>query len=116
MAGRFVAVPDIPQGTLNDWQVQVLTAMRDNMELLTGGRRELGSSSQAVTRGSITTQDPPAQTMTRVTATGAGFTISGASVPSLEDYNRLVGNVQQLANDVAVLRSTIVVLLNQLRG
>jgi hypothetical protein len=113
---RFVAVPDVPQAGLTDWQVNILTALKDNVELLTGGRRETGASSQAITRGSITVNDPPAQTMTRVTATGAGFTISGVSVPSLEDYNRLLVNVQQLANDVAVLRSTVAILLAQLRG
>jgi hypothetical protein len=113
---RFVAVPDVPQAGFTDWQVGILNALKDNVELLTGGRREAGASSQAITRGSITVNDPPAQTMTRVTATGAGFTISGVSVPSLEDYNRLLVNVQQLANDVAVLRSTVAILLAQMRG
>jgi hypothetical protein len=54
--------------------------------------------------------------MRQVTATGAGFTISGVEVASLEDYGKLVTNVQQLANDVASLRDTVNVLINQLRG
>jgi tRNA threonylcarbamoyladenosine modification (KEOPS) complex Pcc1 subunit len=47
---------------------------------------------------------------------GAGFTISGVTVPSLDDYNKLAVNVQQLANDVASLRATVNTLINQLKG
>jgi tRNA threonylcarbamoyladenosine modification (KEOPS) complex Pcc1 subunit len=54
--------------------------------------------------------------MQRVTAEGAGFTISGVTVPSLDDYTRLVTNVQQIANDVAALRATVNALINQLKG
>jgi hypothetical protein len=54
--------------------------------------------------------------MTQVTATGSGFTISGTNVPSLDDYVKLVVNVQQLANDVATLRSVVNTLINQLKG
>jgi hypothetical protein len=54
--------------------------------------------------------------MTRVTATGAGFTISGVNVPSADDYIKLVSDVQQLANDVANLRATVNTLVNQLKG
>ena len=70
----------------------------------------------ALTRGTVTVANPPAQTMTQVTAVGAGFTISGTNVPSLDDYVKLVGNVQQLANDVATLRSVVNALINQLKG
>ena len=68
--------------------------------------------------------------MTNVTATGAGaavltaFTIVNnsvnvtgrANVPILEDYNSLLTNVQQLANDVARLRATVDILISQLKG
>jgi hypothetical protein len=54
--------------------------------------------------------------MQRVTAEGTGFTISGVTVPSLEDYGKLIANVQQLANDVATLRNTVNALINQLKG
>jgi hypothetical protein len=54
--------------------------------------------------------------MTQVTATGAGYTISGVTVPSLDDYIKLAQNVQSLANDVANLRSTLNALISQLKG
>ena len=110
---RFTAIPAIPQQGLNDWQFQTLNAMKENVELLTGVR---GTGAAAVTRGTVTVAEVPPQSMQRVTAEGAGFTISGVTVPSLDDYTRLVTNVQQIANDVAALRATVNALINQLKG
>jgi hypothetical protein len=112
-APRFTAIPNIPQQGLTSWQFLVLNAMKENIDVLTGAR---GDSGSALTRGSISVSDAPTQTMQRVTAEGAGFTISGVTVPSLNDYVKLVANVQQLANDVASLRNTVNALTTQLRG
>lgn len=112
---RFTAIPSIPQGGLTDWQFNTLTAMKENIELLTGARGS-DNSVRAVVGGQVTVASPSAQTMVRVTATGAGFTISGVTVPSLDDYSKLVLDVQQLANDVANLRATVNTLINQLKG
>jgi hypothetical protein len=112
---RFTAIPTIPQGGLNDWQFNTLTAMKENLELLTGARGT-NNGVRAIVRGQLTVVNPPAQTMIRVTAQGTGFTIGGATVPSLDDYSRLVSDVQQLANDVANLRATVNTLINQLKG
>lgn len=113
---RFTAIPDVPQAGVDFWQVQTLTAMKENVELLAGTGGELDGASRAITRGQVSITSAPSQTMTRVTATGAGFTISGVEVASLEDYGKLVSDVQQLANDVANLRATINELISQLRG
>lgn len=113
---RFTAIPNIPQQGLTDWQSVTLNAMKENLELLTGARGNSAVSAAAITRGSVTVTDAPTQTMQRVTAEGAGFTISGVTVPSLDDYGKLVTNVQQLANDVAALRNTVNALINQLKG
>jgi len=113
---RFTAIPNIPQSGLTDWQFTTLNAMKENIELLTGARGNSAVSSTAVTRGSVTVTDAPTQTMQRVTAEGVGFTISGVTVPSLDDYTTLIVNVQQLANDVAALRNTVNALINQLKG
>jgi hypothetical protein len=110
---RFSAIPNIPQQGLTDWQFTTLNVMKENIELLTGAR---GTSSAAVTRGAVTVQNAPVQTMQRITAEGVGFTISGVTVPSLDDYSKLATNVQQLANDVAALRNTVNALINQLKG
>ena len=54
--------------------------------------------------------------MTTTTASGSGVTVGGINVPILEDYNRLVVDVQKLANDVANLRATVELLIIQLKG
>jgi len=113
---RYTAIPDIPVGGLTNWQAQTLAALKENVELLAGIRGEKDGASKAILKAQLTIGSAPAQTMQRVTATGSGFTISGVNVPSLEDYNILVTNVQQLANDVATLRNTINTLIQQLRG
>lgn len=112
---RFTAIPNIPQAGLTDWQFNTLNAMKENIELLIGVRGS-DNTVRAVVSGQITVANPPSQTMTRVTAEGTGFTISGASVPSLDDYGKLISDVQQLANDVANLRTTLSTLINQLKG
>lgn len=112
---RFTPIPNIPQQGLTSWQFQTLTAMKENIDLLTGARGA-GSGATALTTGSVTVTPAPVQTMQRVTATTAGFTINNVSVPSLDDYTKLVTDVQLLANDVAALRATVNALINQLKG
>jgi len=112
---RFTAIPNIPQSGLTDWQFNTLNAMKENLELLTGARNEKDGSSRALTKSTVTVAQAPTQSMQRVTAEGAGFTISGVNVPSLADYEKLVINVQQLANDVAALRNTLNTLIQQLK-
>lgn len=111
---RFAAIPSISQQGLTGWQFQTLTAMKENIDLLTGAKG--GGATTALTAGSVTVSPAPVQTMQRVTATTAGFTISGVTVPSLDDYSKLVTDVQLLANDVAALRATVNALINQLKG
>ena len=113
---RFTAIPNIPQAGVDFWQVQTLTAMKENIELLSGTGGELDGASKAITRGDISITAAPAQSMQRVTATGTGFTIGGVQVASLDDYSRLIVDVQQLANDVANLRAAVTTLINQLRS
>jgi hypothetical protein len=113
---RFTAIPNIPQQGLTDWQFQTLNARKDNLDLLIGARGSTPLTAAAITKGSVTVAPAPAQLMPRVTAEGLGFTISGVTVPSLDDYVRLVTNVQQIANDVSNLRATLNTLINQLKG
>jgi hypothetical protein len=113
--GRFAAIPNIPQGGITDWQFNLLTAMKENIELLTGARGS-DNSARAITKGQLTVANPPSQTMTKVTAEGAGFIINNVAVPSLDDYSKLVLDVQRLANDVAILRAILNTLINQLKG
>jgi len=110
---RFVAIPNIPPIGIPEWQASILSAMKENIELLIGVRGD--SSTRAIVKGQFTVTNPPSQIMRKVTAEGLGYTINGVTVPSLEDYGRLIVDVQQLANDVANLRATLNTLINQLK-
>lgn len=112
---RFTAIPSIPQSGLTDWQFQTMNAMKENLELLTGARGS-DNSVRALTAGQVTVNNAAEQRMTRITAQGVGFTVSGVDVASLADYLKLASNVQQLADDVASIRSTLNALINQLKG
>lgn len=112
---RFTAIPAIPQTGLTDWQFSTMNAMKENLELLIGSRNEKDGASRAITKSTVTVAQAPTQTMQRVTAEAVGFTISGVNVVALSDYEKLLINVQQLANDVAALRNTVNTLIQQLK-
>lgn len=115
MPGRFTAIPAIPTG-MNDWNTQLQNSMKENVELLCGIRGEADSASRAVVRSDIGIEQARELNMRRVTAEGKGYTISGNNVADLDDYAKLVVNVQELANDVAYLRNVLNGLIAQLKG
>lgn len=113
---RFTAIPAIPTTNVTEWQGQVLNAMKENVELLAGIRGEADQASKAITRGQLSIKSTPNATFSRVSATGKGYTISGQNVADLDDYGKLINDVQLLANDVAALRNTLNALIGQLKG
>ena len=116
LQSRYTAVPAVPLVGIEEWQSQLLNALKENVELLTGTRGEPDLASVAINRARLTVAVPPTQEMVQVSANSSGVTISGANVPVLEDYAQLITDVQKLANDVANLRATVEVLITQLRG
>lgn len=113
---RFTGIPSLPQIGVEEWQFRILSAMKQNIELLVGTRGEADAASRALTKSTITITKAPEPSIRAVSAVGSGFTISGAQVPSLADYQALVRDVQLLVNDVAQLRSTVDTLISQLRS
>lgn len=113
---RFAGIPSLPQVGVEEWQSRILGAMKQNIELLIGTRGEQDASSRAVLKSGITITRAPEPTLRAVSAVGSGFSISGAQVPSLSDYQALVRDVQSLTNDVAQLRATVNTLISQLRS
>lgn len=112
---RFTGVPSLPQANIDAWQLSVLGALKENVELLTGTRGEADGASRALLKGQVTVSRPPAAQFVALSARGVGLTISGAQVPSLADYTSLLRDVQLIANDVARLRATVDTLVQQLR-
>lgn len=113
---RFTGIPSLPQVGIEEWQYRFLNAMKQNVELLMGTRGETDASSRALLKSSVTITGAPEPSLRSVSAVGSGFTVGGAQVPSLADYQALVSNVQSLTNDVATLRATVNTLINQLRS
>jgi hypothetical protein len=113
---RFSAVPAIPQAGINPYEFAALTALKENVEILIGARGATATAGKAVTKGQIGVNPAPEQNMKQITAEGAGYTVSGVTVPSIDDYAKLLTNVQTLANDVANLRATVNALINQLKA
>lgn len=117
---RFTPIPELPQANIDEWLVTYLSSIQENVELLTGFRREPGSASQAVTRSAITVSDPQPQNLTVVSTAGGGLSIpTGAGtiqVPSLAAYSQTLTDLQTLANDVAALHATVSALIAQLKG
>lgn len=115
---QFTAIPSLPQVGLQPWQVGFYSAIKENLEMLTGSRSGASNARAAVTVGSIAVTAPPTQNMTTVTAEGVsvGLKDEKVSVPTADDYAKLISNVQTLANDVANLRNTVDILIRQLKG
>ena len=113
---RFTGIPSLPQVGVDEWQYRFLNAVKQNVELLMGTRGEQDASSRAVLSSSVTITSAPDPSLVALSASGAGFTVGGAQVPSLADYQALLSDVQRLNNDVAQLRGTVNTLISQLRG
>lgn len=112
---RFAGIPSLPQVGVEEWQYRFLNPLKQNVELLIGTRGEQDLSSRALLKSSVVITGAPEPSLRTVSAVGSGFTISGAQVPSLADYQLLVKDVQALTNDVAQLRATVNTLISQLR-
>lgn len=112
---RFSAVPALPQSNVTSNEVMILGALKENVELLTGTRGEPDNASRALIRGQVVVGVAPEQTMSRVSATGSGFTINGTQLAGLDDFAKLISDVQKLANDVANIRATLNALIQQLK-
>ena len=113
---RFTAIPGVPQSNITDEQSLLITTIKQNVELLAGTRGEEDSQSKAVTKGDIDVNNLSLQNMRQVSAKGAGFTISGQDVVSLEDYGKLLLDVQVLDNDLKSTRASLNALITQLKG
>lgn len=117
MSNRFTSVPAVPTNTeLNQQLLVLIENIKENVELLTGLRDEADAISKAITQGQVRVNNLPVQDMRQLSAKGAGFTISGQDVVSLEDYGKLLLDVQTLANDVAFTREALNALITQIKG
>ena len=113
---QYPPVPEIPLGGMSDWMFAVLSSMKENIDLLTGNRGSGSSSQAAISKAEITVTPAPPMVLKQMSATGAGFTINGVRVASLDDHIALIQDTRTLAIDVANLHATVNALIAQLKG
>ena len=113
---RFTGVPELPQSNIPAWQASILGALKEDVELLIGQRGEVDSNSKAVTQGAVSVPELGVQSMQQVSAKGNGFNISSSDVAALDDFVKLISDVQTLANDLKSTRDTLNALIRQIKG
>jgi len=112
----FAAVPPVPrESDLTDWEVRFLSALKQNIELLTG-QRDSADLSVAVLRGSIQANLVGPMILQQRTANGTYTTPAGVDVPTLGDYTKLLDDFDHLTADVTQLKATMDALLLQLKN
>lgn len=118
----FAPIPDVPLEGLNLAESTLFKALKEDVEILTGARI---AGTRAVTNDTVTITPQDNQVLKRVTAGGNGYATSypnAASVVyplviiSYTDYQNLVADVQNVANDVARLQNVVNSLIAQLRS
>ena len=120
VANRYTSVPAVPQGGFTDYQTVLISTVKENIELLTGLRGEVDAASKAISQGQITVNEMGQQKLQQVSAKGNGssITISGTTyeLANLDDFRKLILDVQTLAGDVAEMRATLNFLIRQMKG
>jgi hypothetical protein len=111
---RFSGVPAVPIELVEPQVARILSALKENVELLTNQRGETDGASVALTAGSVTVA-PVTATFQGLSAQAVGTEVNNVAVPLLSDYVKLLQDFQRLSYDVAVLRTAVNNLIAQLR-
>lgn len=114
---KFTGLPNLPIGSagVNPALMTMLASMTENINLLTGVKAD--GELSALTRGELRTlPNVSDQRVRAVSATGQGVNFNGYNLPLLEDYVKLVQDVQQITNDIAVLKQELQNVIIRLRG
>jgi hypothetical protein len=118
---QFQGIPAIPPQQIQQWQYDVLSAMKENLEILMGVRGTNGSrgTGRAITNDTVGVDAADRQTMKQLSARGDFFTLTttGGDIqfPQLQDYVKLLNDVQQLAIDVANIQNALNALLQNMK-
>jgi len=120
MVVRFVATPEVPLTGIPEIQANILTSLKENIELLTATRGELGSESRVVARGDINVAQLDTQSLVSVqNISPEGYTgthVDSREIASLAAFRGLKTDVQTLANDLADTRAALNLLIRNMTG
>jgi len=111
MADAYPVIPEIPHD-VPDYQLQILDAVKEAIEVLTGQRGT--GNLRPVTKGEITIR-PNIEEGYVVKARNIGVSISGQQVAPASEFVTLTNDVQALANRVDALQRLVNTLILQLR-
>ena len=111
---RYVGIPSVPLDA-DPTIVRILSALKENVELLTNQRGESDRASAALNSGSLTV-NPVSGTFQSLSARGLGASISGVAVPLQDDYAKALRDIQKLASDLDALRTVVNQLISELRS
>jgi len=112
---KFQGIPSIPNEKIPQWQYDLLSAFKENIEILMGQR----GPGRSVTNDAIGVIPQDRQVMKLVSARGDGnyntTQLAANGSPTLADYYKLLNDTQQLATDVAKIQEALNTLLTNLR-
>ena len=115
MPRRHVATPEIPMENLTAEAI-LLSALKENMELLTGTRGEADLNSMAIVRADLTVGQVGTQVMGTInTRNNLTPTVLNEAAP-LDSFLDLRNDMQTLANDLFITRAALDLLIKNLRG
>ena len=113
---KFQGIPAIPPEKVQQWQYDVLTAMKENLEILLGQR----GPGRVVTNDTVGVETADRQVMKQLSARGDFYNLTTTSgdiqFPRLDDYVKLLNDVQQLAIDVNNIQNALNALLDNMKA
>ena len=115
MVKRYVATPEVPSTEIVAQSI-LLSAFKENVELLTGTRGESDFASMAIVRGDLTVNQVGQQEMINVNRSSVVEPANTAAAASAATINDLRNDVQVLANDLFTTRQALDLLIRNLTG
>jgi hypothetical protein len=113
---QYQGIPAIPSEQIPQWQYDLFAAMKENLEIMMGAR----GPGRVVSNDSVFVEPQERQRMKQITARGDFYAITTGSgtfnMPAIEDYIKLLNDVQQLAVDVANIQNALNALLRNLKA
>lgn len=128
---KFTAIPAVPSSGVPDWEVQTLSAIKTNIELLLGLINKSDLSSQAVLKRSFALTDPGLPKITAVTPISIGnlgyTNISGVDfvITNSGSWNDLTAtlatcgyfeDLEKIKADIANIRTAVESITSKLGG
>jgi len=128
---KFTAIPAVPSSGVPDWEVQTLSAIKANIELLLGLINKSDLSSQAVLKRSFDLTDPGLPKITAITPISVGsisstnvggvdfiITNSGSwnSIPTTLATCGYFEDLEKIKADIANIRTAVESITSKLGG